>query len=76
MALTTADKEWIKLVTEKVSYEVNKSVLATHIKNCPHGINLKIRKAFVVGICIGAGLAAGGVGGGVAVFIGKIVGAL
>ena len=76
MALTKDDKDWVKLVSEKLAYEVNKLVVAEHIKTCPHGVNMKVRKALFIGVCIGSGIAAGGAGGAVAVFVSKMVSGL
>ncbi len=73
MALTQDDKDWVKLIAKDLAYEVNKLVVSEHIKTCPHGVNLKVRKAFIVGVCIGTGIAAGGAGGAVAILVSKVV---
>jgi len=64
MALTEADKDWIKLLARDVAFEVNKEVIATHIESCPHGQKMLVGKWLIVGIFIGCAVASGlGAGG-------------
>ena len=65
MALTEADKDWIKLLARDVAFQVNKEVIISHITSCPHGQRMIVGKWMVVGIFVGcaaaSGLGAGGV---------------
>ena len=44
MALTEADKDWIKLLARDVAFKVNKEVLISHIASCPHGQKMIVGK--------------------------------
>lgn len=68
MALTEADKDWIKLLARDVAFKVNKEVLVAHIASCPHGQKLLFGKWLIVGIFVGCAVASGlGAGGVLAV---------
>ncbi len=68
MALTEADKDWIKLLTRDVAFRVNKEVIATHIKSCPYGQKMIVGKWLIVGVFVGCAVASGlGAGGVLAV---------
>ena len=60
MALTSQDKELIKLQAREIAFEVSKEVLAAHIKMCPHGKALLVSKWLLVGILAGTSLIGGG----------------
>lgn len=62
MALSEQDRDWIKLTSRELTYEVVKNVLIEHIANCPHGQKQLTYKHLIVGIVIGASLF-GGIGG-------------
>lgn len=69
MALSQDDKDWVKLISREVAFQVNKEVIASHIKSCPHGKTLLASKWFLMGVCIGSGFAGGGLALGVAKII-------
>jgi len=58
MALTEGDKA----ICAQIAGEVITKVLEGHVKTCPYGIQIKVSKAYLIGVCIGSGLAGGGVG--------------
>jgi hypothetical protein len=58
MALDEGDKNTCK----EIAREIVKEVILEHVKSCPHGIQLKISKAYIVGMCIGSGLSGGCIG--------------
>lgn len=62
MALSEPDKEWIKLISEKLTYEVVEKVMLKHIEDCPYGQRQINYKHLIIGIIIGAGLLGGGSG--------------
>jgi len=62
MALSEPDKEWIKLISEKLTYEVTEKVLSKHIEDCPYGQRQVNYKHLIIGIIIGAGILGGGGG--------------
>lgn len=68
MSLTEGDKNTCK----EIAREIIKEVLLEHVQSCPHGIQLRISKAYLFGICIGSGLAGGGVGAAVFAAFSKI----
>lgn len=61
MALDEADREWVKLIAKDLAYQVNKDVLQEHVKNCPFAKKMVVGKAYIVGICIGVGVASSGI---------------
>ena len=64
MTLSETDKEWVKMLAEKVAFEVNKEVIATHIASCPHGQKMIVGKWLIIGIFVGCAVASGlGAGG-------------
>lgn len=72
MALTKEDKEWVKLVSEKVMFAVSEKVLTAHIKSCPHGKALLMAKQTIIGIIIGVGVVSGGTIFGLAKLLARI----
>lgn len=68
MALSNGDKA----ICAQIAGEVVEKVLEAHIKACPHGIKLRIDKAYIIGICIGSGLAGGSIGAAVTQLIERI----
>ena len=56
--LSKDDKEWVRLIAKDLCFAVTKEVLKEHVKSCPYGKSL----LFMIGVCIGSGLA-GGAGG-------------
>lgn len=62
MSLTENDKEWVKLKTKEMFFEISKIVIIEHIKTCPYGRSLLLTKTLIIGIVIGAGLLGSGVG--------------
>jgi hypothetical protein len=62
MALSEQDKEWVKLISEKLTYEVTERVLSKHVEDCPYGQRQINYKHLIIGIIIGAGLLGGGSG--------------
>jgi hypothetical protein len=44
----------------EIAGAIVKEVLEAHIKACPHGTNLKILQAKIVGVCVGCSLAGSG----------------
>lgn len=65
MALTEGDKAECKEIARVIINEV----IRYHIASCPHGKTLMASKMFLIGICIGSGLA----GGGLALTLARIV---
>jgi len=70
MALTDADKEWVKLITEKLVGEVTAKLIESHITACPHGKRLANYKWFIIGL-----LAANAGGVGIGALVVKMFGA-
>ena len=70
MGLSEQDKEWVKLISAEIAERVTEKVILTHIVGCPYGKMMAASKAFMIGVCIGSGLA----GGGLAVGITKLFG--
>ena len=50
-------------------FEVNRKVIAEHIKTCPIGRSIMVTKSMLVGICIGVGLCGSGLGFTIAKFL-------
>lgn len=48
-----------KAECKEIAREIIKEVLFEHIRSCPHGIAIIKSKMFLVGICIGSGIAGG-----------------
>lgn len=48
-------------VIEKIAAKVTQQVIETHIQCCPHGQLLVKSRSMLVGLCIGSGVAGGGV---------------
>lgn len=69
MSLTEGDKAECK----EIAREIVREVLAEHIHSCPHGIKLLTSKAYLIGICMGCGLAGGGVGSAIGLTLAKIM---
>ena len=65
MSLSEGDKDTCR----EIAREIITEVIKYHIESCPHGKTLMASKWFLVGICIGSGLA----GGGVALALAKVV---
>lgn len=57
MALTEGDKAQCMEIARSIIREV----FSEHIKSCPHGQVLNVLQARFIGICIGIGMASGGV---------------
>ena len=57
MSLTDGDKAECK----EIAREIIKEVVKEHIASCPHGRTILASKMLLVGICVGSGLASGGV---------------
>ena len=57
MALTDGDKA----LCVELARAIIKEVLSEHIKVCPHGQTLNMMRAKFFGVCIGIGVASGGV---------------
>lgn len=57
MALTDGDKAECK----EIAREIIQEVLEIHIESCPHGKTILASKMLLVGMCVGSGLASGGV---------------
>ena len=57
MALSKGDLAECK----EIAREIIKEVLVEHIKSCPHGKTILASKMLLVGMCVGSGLASGGV---------------
>ena len=57
MALSKGDTAILK----EVARELIKEVLAQHIESCPYGRSLLVSKWFLIGLCIGSGVAGGGI---------------
>ena len=56
MALSKDDKEWVKLTTRELVFEVSKEVLASHVTKCPYGQKIVKVKTLLIGVVIGGGL--------------------
>lgn len=56
MALNDGDKAECR----ELAREIIAEVMVLHIVSCPHGMAMLKTKVFLVGICIGSGLASGG----------------
>ena len=56
MALSAGDLAECK----EIARAIVKEVLAEHVDSCPHGRTLQSSKMFLVGACVGSGLASGG----------------
>ena len=56
MALTDGDKAECK----EIAREIITEVLLVHIDSCPHGKTILASKMLLVGMCVGSGLASGG----------------
>jgi hypothetical protein len=59
MALTDQDKEWVKLISEKLTYEVTEKVLAEHVKQCPYSQRQMNYKHLIIGVAIGVTVVTG-----------------
>jgi len=57
MALSEGDKNTCR----ELAREIIKEVLILHIAACPHGKSILASKMLLVGMCIGSGVASGGV---------------
>ena len=57
MALNDGDKAECK----EIARVIIKEVLTEHIAACPHGKTILASKMLLVGMCVGSGLASGGV---------------
>jgi hypothetical protein len=62
LMLTEDDKEWVKLVAEKLFQDLMPRIIAAHVLSCPHGKTLLISRWFLVGMMAGSGLAGGSIG--------------
>lgn len=62
MALSEQDKEWVQLISEKLTYAVVEKVMLKHIEDCPYGQRQINYKHLIIGIIIGASLLGGGSG--------------
>lgn len=62
MALSEADREWVKLIARELAFEAIKETLVLHVEACPHGKNLGKFKAWLVGVIVGCTLVGGGGG--------------
>ena len=50
-----------KAECKEIAREIVKEVLVIHIESCPHGKSILASKMLLVGMCVGSGLASGGV---------------
>ena len=57
MALSEGDKNTCK----NIAREIVKEVLIVHISTCPHGKAIQSSKMLLIGMCIGSGIASGGI---------------
>lgn len=57
MALSEGDKNTCK----EIAREIVQEVLIWHTASCPHGQSILASKMLLIGMCIGSGLASGGV---------------
>ena len=57
MALTEGDKAECK----EIAREIIKEVLTEHIAGCPHGIAMRVNKAYIIGVCVGSGIIGSGI---------------
>lgn len=48
-----------KAECKEIAREIVKEVLIEHIASCPHGKTLLANRWFLIGICIGSGIAGG-----------------
>lgn len=60
MALSREDREWVKLIAEKLAFEALKATLGDHIKACPYGKRITLFRGMVMGaifllVAMGAG---------------------
>jgi hypothetical protein len=62
MALSEQDKEWVQLISERLTYAVVEKVMLKHVEDCPYGQRQINYKHLIIGIIIGAGLLGGGSG--------------
>lgn len=62
MALSDQDKEWVQLISEKLTYAVVEKVMMKHIEDCPYGQRQINYKHLIIGIIIGASILGGGSG--------------
>lgn len=67
MALTEQDREWIKLTSRELTYQVTKDVLEEHIKTCPFGQKQIQIKHIIYGVLIGGSVFGGFSGAGFAI---------
>lgn len=52
----------VQAVIEVIARKVTESVIAEHIASCPHGQKFALRWAWIMGLCMGSGIAGGGIG--------------
>ena len=65
MALNDGDKAECK----EIAREIINEVIKYHIEMCPHGKTLLMNKYLLMGVCIGCGIASGGVAAAITGFI-------
>ena len=57
MALSEGDKNTCK----EIAREIIKEVIIGHIESCPHGKTFFASKMLLIGMCVGSGMASGGI---------------
>jgi hypothetical protein len=55
------DSPVTQAVIEQIATRVTQQVIETHIQCCPHGQMLSKGRSMLIGLCIGSGVAGGGV---------------
>jgi hypothetical protein len=55
MALSEDEKNTIR----EIAREIGAEILVQHVNSCPHGKELAKSKAWVLGLCVGSGIAGG-----------------
>ena len=62
MALSEADRDWVRLMAKELAFEAIKETITLHVQACPHGQNLGKFKAWLVGVIVGCTIVGGGSG--------------
>jgi len=50
-----------KAECKEIAREIIKEVLLEHVISCPHGRTILASKMLLIGMCVGSGLASGGI---------------
>lgn len=67
--MTKDEKKLLLLEVKDLIFQVNKEIIAQHIKTCPIGRSVLVSKTLLIGICIGCGLGGSGIGFTIAKFL-------